>query len=61
MAKGPKKYFNDGTEHTGGTQKMLEGSSLSSTRHTKTSWPEASFNNLSDRAQKKALSNKYYK
>ena len=61
MAKGPKKYFNDVTEQTGGTQKMLGGSSLSSTRQTKTSWPVVSFKNLSDKAQKKALSNKYYK
>ena len=49
MAKAPKKYFNIGPEYTGGTQKMLEGSTLSRARHTKTSWPVVSFKNLSDR------------
>ena len=50
MAKAPKKYFNDGTEYNGSTQKMLEGSTLSRARHTKTGWPVVSFKNLSVRA-----------
>ena len=53
MAKGPKKYFKDGTEHTGGTHKMPDGSVHSGVRHTKTSRPVVSFKDLSDRAKEK--------
>ena len=60
MAKGPKKYFNDGAEHIDRTHKMPEEIIHLGARHTKKCWPVVSFKNLSDRAYKKALSNKYY-
>ena len=49
-----KKYFNDGTEHTGHTHKMREGSIRSGARHTKKSRPVVSFKDLSERAKKEA-------
>ncbi len=58
MAKGPKKYFNDGMEHTNSTHKMPDGSIHSSSRHTKTSRPVVNLKDLSDRAKKKARLNK---
>ena len=54
MAKGPKKHFKDGTEHNDGIHKMPDGSVHSGARHTKTSRPEVSVKDLSERAKKKA-------
>ena len=58
MAKGPKKYFKDCTEHTGGTHKMADGSVHSGARHTKTSRLVVSFKDLGERAKKKARPSK---
>ena len=58
MAKGPKKYFKDGAEHTGGTHRMPDGSVHSGSRHTKTSRPVVSFKDLIDKAKKKARPSK---
>ena len=58
MARGPKKYFKDGTAHTGETYKMPDGSVHSGAIHTKTSRPVVSFKDLSDRAKKKARPSK---
>ena len=43
MVKRPKKYFKDGTEHTGDTHKMPDGSVNSGARHPETSRPTVSF------------------
>ena len=58
MAKGPKKYFKDRSEHTGGTHKMPDGSVHSGARHTKTSRLVVSFKDLGERAKKKARPSK---
>ena len=54
MAKGPKKYFKDGTKHTGGTHKMPDGSLHSGTKHSRSSVKLFHFGELSKKAQTKA-------
>ena len=52
--QGPKKYFKDGTEHTGSIHKKPDGSFYSGSKHTKTSRPVVTFKDLNNRAKKKA-------
>ena len=52
--KGVKHYKRDGTEHKGNTHKMSNGHLHSNKTHTKTSVRLFHFNELSERAKKKA-------
>ena len=52
--KGVKHYKKDGTEHTGGTHKMPDGSLHSNKSHTKTSVKLFHLKELSSRAKAKA-------
>lgn len=52
-----KMYFRDGTEHTGGTHKMPDGSMHSGARHTKNSKKLFAMKDLSKTAQAKAKKN----
>jgi len=55
MAKGVKHYKRDGTEYTGGTHKMPDGSLHSGKTHGKTSVPLFHFEDLSKTAKEKAM------
>jgi len=55
MAKGVKHYKRDGTEYTGGTHKMPDGSLHSGKTHGKTSVKLFHFNELSKTAKEKAM------
>ena len=54
MAKGVKHYKRDGTEYTGGSHKMPDGSLHSGKTHGKTSVPLFHFDDLSKTAKEKA-------
>ena len=55
MAKGVKHYKRDGTEYTGGSHKMPDGSVHSGKTHGKTSVPLFHFEDLSKTAKEKAM------
>ena len=55
MAKGVKHYKRDGTEYSGGTHKMPNGSVHSGKTHGKTSVPLFHFEDLSKTAKEKAM------
>ena len=55
MAKGVKHYKRDGTEYTGGTHKMPDGSLHSGKTHGKTSVKLFHFDELSKTAKEKAM------
>jgi hypothetical protein len=55
MAKGVKHYKRDGTEYTGGTHKMPDGSLHSGKTHGKTSVKLFHFEDLSKTAKEKAM------
>ena len=55
MAKGVKHYKRDGTEYTGGSHKMPDGSLHSGKTHGKTSVPLFHFEDLSKTAKEKAM------
>ena len=55
MAKGVKHYKRDGTEYTGGTHKMPDGSLHSGKTHTKSSVPVFHMKDLSKTAKEKAM------
>lgn len=55
MAKGVKHYKRNGTEFTGGTHKMPDGSVHSGKTHGKTSVPLFHFEELSKTAKEKAM------
>lgn len=54
MGKGVKHYFRNGSEYTGATHKMPNGTVHSGSNHTKTSRPLFHFKDLNNTAQKKA-------
>jgi len=55
MAKDVKHYKRDGTEYTGGTHKMPDGSLHSGKTHGKTSVKLFHFEDLSKTAKEKAM------
>ena len=55
MAKGVKHYKRDGTEYSGGSHKMPDGSLHSGKTHGKTSVPLFHFEDLSKTAKEKAM------
>jgi ribosomal protein S13 len=55
MAKNVKHYKRDGTEYTGGTHKMPDGSLHSGKTHGKTSVKLFHFEDLSKTAKEKAM------